>query len=271
MQVLMARRHASLAFMGGMWVFPGGTLTPADGSEAAQQLLAEPERCAFALRSIGGDPLPQSTCIALAIAACRETFEEAGILLATRKDGQPPEADQLARLHSERARLTADPMLFMAALAREELRLDIEPLVYWAHWVTPSGVGRRFDTRFFLARAPDAHAHVADTYETSECLWMSPEELLDRAARDTMRIAQPTRYTLEDLRVSLQKHGSLDALLRAEANRDVAAIMPKLIKGSRTSILLPWDPDYETTPGEGVPTDQYFESALLALPSRVDR
>lgn len=267
----MARRHASLPFMGGMWVFPGGTLTPADSSEVALRLLSHPDHCSFALHDIGGHPLSRSTCVALAIAACRETFEETGILLARRRDGQSPHASQLERLQHERARLTSDPMLFMDELAREQLVFDVEHLVYWAHWVTPSGLARRFDTRFFLARAPATQAHAADTHETSECVWMSPRDLLDHAARDTMTIAQPTRYTLEDVRFSLKKHGSLDAMLRAEAAREVAAIMPKLIKGSKTSIVLPWDPDYPNVPGEGVRADQHYEPALLALPSRVDR
>jgi 8-oxo-dGTP pyrophosphatase MutT (NUDIX family) len=278
-QVLMARRHAALAFMGGMWVFPGGTLTAAD-SDAARGLLAGSDRCSFELHGIDGGTLPRPTSIALAIAACRETFEEAGILLAKRKDGQQPHVDQLERLHNERARLTANPMRFMAAIANEGLVLDVEDFVYWSHWITPSGVTSRFDTRFFATRAPLAHTPVADTHETSECIWMSPTQLLDNAAADTMPIAQPTRYTLEDLRVSLARHGTLDALLQAERSRRVAAIVPKLfVEKGRTIVVMPWDPDYDSVPGEGgrpgqysgQHPGQYYEPALLALPSRVER
>ena len=150
--------------------------------------------------------------------------------------------------------------------------LDIDRLIYWAHWITPSGVSRRFDTRFFVARAPHGDVFFADTYETTECVWMSPSELLAKAARGEMTIAQPTRYTLEDLRASLHIHGDLETLLAAESNRDVAPIMPKLIQehGS-TAIVMPWDPSYDSLPGEGVPAGQHYESALMRLPSKIER
>jgi 8-oxo-dGTP pyrophosphatase MutT (NUDIX family) len=271
-QVLMARRHAALAFMGGMWVFPGGALNEADRQAAASALSAMSNRCPFQLNDIAGTSLPEDLCTALAIAAVRETFEEAGILLALRRDGQPPQRDQLERFQAERTSLTADPALFMAALAQEELVLAIDQLIYWAHWITPSGLARRFDTRFFVTRAPQAHAHAADTHETAECMWMAPSQLLERAARGEMIVAQPTRYTLVDLQASIERHRTLDALMRAESRRHVAAIMPKLVKGDgSTTIVLPWDPEYASIAGEGVRTDQRFEPALLALPSRVDR
>jgi 8-oxo-dGTP pyrophosphatase MutT (NUDIX family) len=266
----MTRRHADLAFMGGMWVFPGGTLTAADQSEAARNIVLDADRCAFGLRDLTGQALQPSTCVALAIAACRETFEEAGVLLARRTDGSPCTLDQLSRLQAERRALAEDPVLFIATLEREALRLDVKQLVYWAHWITPSSGARRFDTRFFVARAPVSDDLIADTYETTECIWMSPAKLLEQAGAGTMKIAHPTRYNLEDLRVSIEKHGTLDALLQAQAKREVSAIMPKLFNdGGKTIIVMPWDASYETTPGDGVPGGQY-ESALLALPSRVE-
>jgi 8-oxo-dGTP pyrophosphatase MutT (NUDIX family) len=270
-QVLMTRRHASLAFMGGMWVFPGGTLAAADEDDAARNVVLNADRCAFALRDLTGRPLPPRTCLALAIAACRETFEESGVLLARRLDGAAANGEQLAQLHAERAALAADPALFIEALAREELRLDVQELVYWAHWITPSSGARRFDTRFFVARAPASHELLADTYETTECVWMSPATLLDRARARTMMIAQPTRYNLEDLRVSIAKHHTLDALFEAEGRRSISPIMPKMFKENvKTIIVMPWDATYESVPGEGVDRGQSYEPALLALPSRVE-
>jgi 8-oxo-dGTP pyrophosphatase MutT (NUDIX family) len=270
-QVLMTRRHAALAFMGGMWVFPGGTLTAADQSEQARNIVFDADHCAFGLRDIAGQALQPRTCVALAIAACRETFEEAGVLLARRTDGSPCTLDQLARLQAKRSALAADPVLFIATLEREALHLDVEHLIYWAHWITPSSGARRFDTRFFVARAPASYDLTADTYETTECIWMSPAKLLEQARARTMSIAQPTRYNLEDLRVSIEQHGTLEALLRAEAKREVSTIMPKLLnEDGRTIIVMPWDPGYEATPGEGVSSDQKHQSVLLALPSRVE-
>jgi 8-oxo-dGTP pyrophosphatase MutT (NUDIX family) len=270
-EVLMTRRHADLAFMGGMWVFPGGALAPADESNAARKLVSPAQRC-FPLQDLEGSALPQSIALALAIAACRETFEETGVLPARRADGSAIEPEQLARLQAQRAALAANPALFVAALVREDLRLDLDSMIYWAHWVTPSGVPRRFDTRFFVTRAPARHEHAADAHETTECVWMTPRELLAKANSDAMRIAQPTRYNLEDLRVSLARHRTLDALLRAEAHRMVAPIMPKLWKeDGRTVIVMPWNEAYSKLPGEGVRPGQHYEPALLAFPSKIER
>jgi 8-oxo-dGTP pyrophosphatase MutT (NUDIX family) len=271
-QVLMTRRHAALAFMGGMWVFPGGTLADADQSEDARKLVLDAEACSHKLLDLTGQALPQRICLALAIAACRETFEETSVLLARRVDGGSCHPDQLARLQAQRKTIATDPALFVTTLLQEGLRLDLAQLVYWAHWITPNGPPRRFDTRFFLAAAPEAHDYLADTYETTECVWMSPEQLLAAAARREMKIAQPTRYNLEDLRVSIAKHGSLAALLRNEASRSVGAIMPKLMKqNDKTVILMPWDENYRDAPGESVPDGQHYEAAILALDSRVER
>jgi 8-oxo-dGTP pyrophosphatase MutT (NUDIX family) len=272
-QVLMTRRHAALAFMGGMWVFPGGTLAAADQSDAARCLVADAQTCSHELLDLTGSPLPQRVCLALAIAACRETFEETGVLLAHRADGSECAAEQLARLQAMRREIAADPGLFVSTLVREDLRVDIARMIYWAHWITPSnGPPRRFDTRFFVAAAPDAHDFVADTYETTECVWMSPRDLLAAAARDEMKIAQPTRYNLEDIRVCITKHGTLEALLRNEANRRVGAIMPKLTRqDDRTVIVMPWDEGYRAIAGESVAEGQYYEPALVALQSRVER
>lgn len=266
-EVLMTRRHADLAFMGGLWVFPGGTLTPADHDDAAREVAASAS-LSFELNDLAGVRLPQDTCFGLAFAACRETFEEAGVLLAARADGLPVELERLARLHSQRAQLAADPTLFVAALRQEGLRLELERMVYWAHWITPSAASRRFDTRFFLARAPQTDAVTADSYETTECAWLSPARLLERAARGAMRLALPTRYNLDVLRASIERHRSLDALLAAEAARTVPPIMPKLIKNDDKSIVvMPWDEGYEALPGEGLRGSGYDRS-LLQLPSR---
>ena len=129
-----------------------------------------------------------------------------------------------------------------------------------------SEVGKGTQVRIILPR------QAADTHETTECVWMSPEQLLAAAERREMTIAQPTRYTLEDLRTSIAKHGSLAALLRGETTRRVGAIMPKLAKqDGRTIIVMPWDAGYRELPGESVAEGQYYEPALMALQSRIER
>lgn len=272
-EVLMTRRHADLAFMGGMWVFPGGTLALSDQSEPARKRLLHRDRCAHVLRDLRGSALPGELCLALAIAACRETFEEAGVLLATHADGSSCTSEQLARLQPEREAIAKEPERFVTLLEREKLFLDVSRLVYWAHWITPSPVPRRFDTRFFVAAAPTSHAIAADRYETTECAWLTPKDLLAAAARGEMKIAQPTRYNLEDLQAALEKHRTLDALLGGEAGRRVSPILPKLFKeADKATIVYPWDPEYFSIGGDGIaPGDHYYEAALRAMPSRIER
>jgi 8-oxo-dGTP pyrophosphatase MutT (NUDIX family) len=268
-EVLMTRRHANLAFMGGLWVFPGGALAPADHDPAARELIRDGR--SFELHDFDGERVSHATSLALALAACRETFEEAGVLLASRPDGSPPHEDQLIRLAAQRAKIAADPTLFVPALQEEGLRLDFERMIYWAHWITPSASARRFDTRFFLARSPATHAFAADTFETTECMWIAPALLLENAARSEMRIALPTRYNLEVLRASIEQHGSLDALLTPDTARAIPPIMPKLVKHNDQSIVvMPWDKDYEALPGEGLKPRTDYDPSLLRLPSRGD-
>lgn len=269
-EVLMTRRHADLAILGGNWVFPGGTLAQADQSRAAQERVKGSPH--FDLRDLDGAPLLRSLTLALAFAACRETFEETGVLLARREDGAPIGPAQLARLQSERQHIAADPERFPAALARESLQIDLDGLIYWAHWITPSAATRRFDTRFFVARAPDSHALDADTYETTHCAWLAPHEVLERARCEEMRVATPTLYNLEELRACIVRHGTLDELLAALTNRRVATIMPKVLRAPHEHVIvMPWDAQYDAVPGQGVEKSGDFNPTLRALPSRIAR
>lgn len=270
-EVLMVRRHADLAFMGGLWVFPGGALNPADTSDAAlDRLVGHDDISCRRMRTAQGEPLSARECLGLAVAACRETFEETGILLARYDDGRPCDEAMAARLHAQRALVVEKPALFIDLLAREQLHPDVGCLVYWAHWITPSSAPRRFDTRFFIVMAPASQAVTADTRETVESAWMRPADLIAAAQRGEMPIAHATLCNLEDLQAALMRHGSLGALLAGEAARIVTPIVPKILReDGRTIIVLPWDASYVDAPGEGVPMDAGYQGALRDLPSRI--
>jgi len=268
-EVLMVRRHANLSFMAGMWVFPGGSLHPSDMSEAALQLLdvaAVTRR--ISMVDLRGEPLPAKQVCGLVFAACRETFEETGELLATHRNGSPPSTTLLERVQPLRAASNENAALFVQLLQQNELRPDLDSLAYWAHWITPSSAPKRFDTRFFIVRAPRAHLASADTGETVESVWMTPHDLLQAAQRREMPISHPTQCNLHDLQVTLARYGSLDALLAGEASRQVAPILPKMFREeSRMTIVMPWDAAYESSPGDGLPVADC--GALRGLPSRV--
>lgn len=270
-EVLMVRRHANLAFMAGMWVFPGGTLHPADYSPEALALIdTESIARRLRMRDLQERPLATTQSAGLAFAACRETFEETGVLLAMREDGSACDADTLDRIQQSREVVASNAALFVELLQREQLRPDVSTLLYWAHWITPSSAPKRFDTRFFALRAPKSHLASADTGETVESVWMTPAALLDAAQNDGMPISHPTQCNLHDLNEALQRHGSLDRLFTAEATRPVPPVLPKMFpENGRTTILMPWDADYEKAPGEGVAISRENSGALGSLPSKV--
>lgn len=270
-EVLMVRRHANLAFMAGMWVFPGGSLHASDMSpEALAMFDGESIAKQLRLRDLQGELLPAAQIAGLAFAACRETFEEAGVLLARHVDGSPCDAAVIARLQQHRDAVNADATLFVPLLEAEGLRPDTSALMYWAHWITPSSSPRRFDTRFFAVRAPLSQLASADASETVESCWMTPADLLAAAACGEMPISHPTQCNLHDLHAALQRHGSLTAFLDAEAARRVCPIVPKMFREADHSVIvMPWDATYEASPGEGPGLTAGECGALAELPSRV--
>jgi 8-oxo-dGTP pyrophosphatase MutT (NUDIX family) len=269
-EVLAIRRHEKLAFMGGMWVFPGGSVCAADASPAvfARIPAASQTGCAR-LGTLQGEYIDAHECLALAVAACRETFEETGVLLASNAGGQHCDDDLTARLQERRRAIASQPALFADLLLAEDLYLRVERLVYWAHWITPSVVSRRFDTRFFLAPVPSDQRAVIDSTETIDHAWMSPRALVAAAQSGSMPVSHPTLYNLMELDASLQEHSSLQSLLIAEAQRSVVTILPKMIHEEHTAMVLPWDPFYRNFVGESVPEHLEYPARLRALPPRM--
>jgi len=265
LEVLMMRRGSGLAFMAGMWVFPGGRLDDADASAEALARASVPERAAAGagLRARSGEPLPASRALALQVAACRETFEEAGVLLARDAHGRPCATDCVERLQVHRARIVRDPGAFVALLEAERLYLDVASLVYWSHWITPSVEPRRFDTRFFAAAVPDRQAVSADLSELTHHAWVQPARVEEAVASGEIRVVPPTLLTLEDLAESHARHGGLAAMLAAERGRPTPAVMPKIdVRDEAFRVVMPWDPGYAAAPGESCTTGDAFPAHL---------
>jgi 8-oxo-dGTP pyrophosphatase MutT (NUDIX family) len=269
-EVLLTRRHEQMSFMGGMWVFPGGALCPADTSTAALALIAEPEKLGCE-RFVDpqGQALPQPLCLGLALAACRETFEETGVLLATTAEGHDVRGELLARMHERRRAIVSQPELFATFLQEEHLRIDIERLLYWAHWITPSAVAKRFDTRFFVARLPPEQVPAIDAIEATEMVWMTPAALIAAARDAAMTLSPPTLFNLMELDASVRQHVSLDAIFAAEMRRVIVAVLPKIVRGERSMIVMPWDAEYHKLTGVGASLENSYPERLRALSSRV--
>jgi 8-oxo-dGTP pyrophosphatase MutT (NUDIX family) len=183
LEVLMVRRSAGMAFGASAWVFPGGKLAAADADPAWDDL---------------SDGIYDHYARSLRIAAAREVFEESGLLLATR-GGEELDAAGSAAFDEQRARVEADPTVFIQLIRDAGLRLTLDRLVPFAHWITPSFEPRRFDTHFFLVRAPAGQVVRHDGHEAVDHEWVSPASLLQRRLTGEAKLMFPTRLNLQVL------------------------------------------------------------------------
>lgn len=255
--VLQKRARAS-HFMGGAHVFPGGKLDAADASEAvlSRLLPGAVETCAARLNPTPGTELAPEIAAGLYVAGCRETFEEAGVLLACGRDGQTVDVsknrDLVSALAEARASLLAEKLSFAEVLSAHDLYLDVGNLHYWAHWVTPSLEPRRFDTRFFVACLPPGQEAECDGCESTELVWHSPNKALQFHEIGSMFLPPPTQRNLQEL----MEFDDLESVYASALARPISAIMPRLIMAEgKITIVLPWDPDYEAAQGDALPGD----------------
>ncbi|MTV24713.1 NUDIX hydrolase [Nitriliruptoraceae bacterium ZYF776] len=229
LEVLLLERHLRSDFAGGAYVFPGGKVDPRDGDLAADRHTGvDLEVAARELQVDGPD-----VALGLLVAAVRETFEEAGVLLAHRADGTPVSASDLASASFREARRAlaarGEPYDWRPWLADEDLVLDLGGLAFWSWWLTPHGMHKRFDTRFFVAALPAAQADVAahDEVETTAMRWLTPRAALDAQAAGEVTIIFPTRRNLQALEAYTV---AADAVAAAAAGRtDRRPILPTLV------------------------------------------
>jgi len=240
----MLQRTLAAVFAKGMYVFPGGRVDANDNEDQLEAVcdgLDDEEASALLGIPNGG--------LSYWVAAIRECFEEAGVLLA-----RPTSSNELIRFDTDTAlqnRFNAarheihdGKMSLVELCTTESLRLVTDNIHYVSHWITPLGEPRRFDTRFFIARAPEAQEPLHDDNETIASLWVSPIEALDRHARGDLAMIPPTTSNLQ----FLAPHGTTtDALNAAKKIGTPTAILPKLktdADGKVIGIAMPGDADY---------------------------
>ena len=243
-EVFMLRRTLQAAFAGGMYVFPGGRLDDVDGGPAMEAMcdhLSDTRASELLQIDKGG--------LAYWVAAIRECFEEAGVLLArSAQTGHEVRFDEPAveaRFSAARHQVHDGTLDLIELCVTEGLRLMTDCIHYTAHWVTPIGESRRFDTRFFLARAPHAQEPLHDDNETIASLWVRPAVALERELSGELLMLPPTIACLR----FLEPHTSADDALAAAASIGVPPrILPKVRKreaGSRIEVILPGEPGYD--------------------------
>ena len=176
----MVRRHEDTAFMGGAHVFPGGRVEASDAD--ANDTWCDGLRHAMNQLS----SLPAAQAIAYHVAAARELFEEAGVLLARHRHGGYVSLAETAdheRLKRDRVRVHDGEETLRAVIEREGLRLALDVLILFSHWVTPPIDSRQFDTRFFMARIPPDQTPAHDDTETTHSLWVRPADAIAQSMK----------------------------------------------------------------------------------------
>ena len=231
LEVFLLRRVAGMAFAGGMTVFPGGGVDPSD--EDANIGWSGPPVSWWARRF----STDAARAKALVCAAVRETFEECGVLLAG------PTADSVvadtARYARARTRLEQRELSFGEFLESERLVLRTDLLRPWANWITPVGEGRRYDTRFFVAAAPDGQVADGATSEAEEVRWQTPAAAIAHW-RDGASVLLPPTWT----QISrLAGFGTGAEVLAAEP--DIPQILPTLVgEGKGLRVEFPDQEEY---------------------------
>lgn len=228
--LFMVRRHSKSGFMAGAYVFPGGVLDEAD---RAPSLLARVRGrdASEAARLLGEDDAERA--LALHVAALRETFEEAGVLLA---EGAEP-----AALDEARRKLLAEETTFETIATDLSLQLRADALTPVSRWITPVVEPRRYDARFFLAPTPRGQEAAHDRVEVTAGEWLRPAEALDRGARGEIQLFPPTLRTLE----CLAAFDSADAAIADAASRPPPLVVPEYLDlGDGWALTMPGDPTH---------------------------
>ena len=204
-QVLMLERHPRSVFVGGAHVFPGGAVDALDYDPAVHRLCTASKARDLAWR----------------VAAVRECFEEAGVLMACQSGGARVWGETPQSLESQRRQLMAGDLDLSGLCHQQQLQLNTGDMHYYSRWVTPPGPPRRYDTRFYFAEAPAGQQATACQQETVSHCWIRPAGALDRWHQQQISLVLPTVVTLQELADFDSVHSLLaHCRLRAEQQPD---------------------------------------------------
>ena len=231
-EVFMMVRHHQIEFNSGALVFPGGSVEAGDTAIAERgELYSGGEGC-------------DAAGLSFRIAGIRETFEESGILLAQPKGStaliDAKRASEIEAAH--RTALNERKTSFLDVLVAGDLSLAIDALVPYAHWITPEGMPKRFDTWFFLAAAPPDQLGAHDGRESTDSVWVSPHEALEGGENGRFKLPFPTTRNL----IKLGKQPRVAAALDEASGKPVVTVMPVMtrLNGGR-QLVIPREAGYD--------------------------
>ena len=199
LEVFMVKRHRQIDFASGALVFPGGSVDPGDSEIDVA--------CAFDARER-----------AMRVAAVRETFEEAGVLLAR-------EAGATVWISGDRAAEIANSAkgrAFGETISAEKLELGLDALIPFAHWITPNPLPKRFDTHFYIVATPADQLATHDGFESVDSLWINPIRALEAADQGVYTIVPATRLNVE----LLGRSANVAAALAEARARKIVTVEP---------------------------------------------
>lgn len=241
LEVCMQQRNLNSAFVAGAYVFPGGAVDPGDSGPKIEAICAG-RSDADASGQLG---IP-SGGLAFWVATIRECFEEAGVLLALDSDdnvvslADPATADRFA---DWRHAVNNGEKSIVDLCEAENLRLMTSHIYYFAHWITPEGPPRRYDTRFFVAAAPPEQRPVHDEGETIDTIWINPSEALRKQRDRELELIFPTIRNLDAIS---RFDTAADLLAAAAAVDEVVAMLPRIASNTDgMRIFLPGDEGYD--------------------------
>jgi 8-oxo-dGTP pyrophosphatase MutT (NUDIX family) len=257
-EAFMVRRHEGTAFMGGAHVFPGGRVDDRD-HDADVGWCDGIDHAAAQLPGI-----ERTLAIAFHVAAARELFEEAGVLLARDERGgiaSLTDPGMHARFAASRHEVHDGRQSLRGVLERERLRLSLDALVLLAHWVTPPVDTRQFDTRFFITRVPPNQVPAHDETETTHSSWLTPAAAIAQAQRGEIILPPPTWTTLREL----EHFATVADALQWARSRRISRRQPKMLEeGGRRMLVLPGDPRYP----EATDAEQPVETCFVLVDKR---
>lgn len=228
LETFMLCRHHQSGFMGGAHVFPGGKVDPSDRAPSWRDRVDRP---AEELTELLGEAETE-VGLGLLVAAVRETFEEAGVLLASTAAG--------ADLARARERLHGGaPFLDLAN--EVDMKIDSTALTPYARWITPKMESRRFDTRFYVAVLPKGQSASHDGTETTSASWLHPAGAIEDMHAGRIKLAPPTVRTLQ----WLAGCDDTNSAIADARSRKPPLVRPRLVTGDDGWFLaLPGDPEH---------------------------
>ena len=228
LEVLMVKRSSRPPF-GNLYVFPGGKIDEADFNNNLKS------RC----HNNSFDDIT----FANIIAAIRETFEEAGILLARdRLTSKMLNSERCLELVSNyREAIHSGDIKFKDMLIKEGLELVLESLVPYAHWITPERSSKRFDTLFYAVRTPEGQLGAHDEIESVDSMWITPKEAIDGGISGYFKLVFATKMNLR----RIENLNSVSETLKFAMRSKIVAIEPKVEReGNKIIFSIPKDAGY---------------------------